>query len=147
MPSRFEPCGLSQLYAMRYGTIPIVRRTGGLADTVANYDEATGAGTGFVFDDLRSDSLADTIGWAVSSWYDRPAHIELLRRHAMVEDNSWDRAAARYAQLYRDAYARRRGHPFVETVASPSPPSQRPRTRHPPRTDRSPRPRAAAASA
>jgi len=114
MPSRFEPCGLSQLYAMRYGTLPIVRATGGLADTVRTYDEATGAGTGFAFHDLRPDSLADTVGWAVSTWYDRPSHIEVMRHRAMAQDHSWDRAASEYAQLYLAAYARRRGHGFPE---------------------------------
>ncbi len=79
MPSRFEPCGLNQMYSLRYGTLPIVRATGGLVDTVANYDEATGGGTGFIFNDLSPDSLADTIGWAVSTWYDRPEHIEAMR--------------------------------------------------------------------
>jgi starch synthase len=118
MPSRFEPCGLSQLYAMRYGTLPIVRATGGLVDTVSSYDEVTGAGTGFVFHDLRPDSLADTIGWAVSTWYERPAHIDAMRRRAMAEDHSWDRAAREYTQLYLAAYARRRGHGFPQ-AASP----------------------------
>ena len=112
MPSRFEPCGLSQLYAMRYGTLPIVRATGGLVDTVTSYDEATGAGTGFAFHDLRPESLADTVGWAVSTWYDRPAHIDTMRRRAMEEDHSWNQAAREYAQLYLAAYARRRGHGF-----------------------------------
>jgi starch synthase len=128
MPSRFEPCGLSQLYAMRYGAIPIVRHTGGLADTVANYDESTTAGTGFVLHDLRPDSLADTIGWAVSTWYHRPEHIELMRRRVMAENHSWDRAAHQYAQVYRDAYARRRGHPFAETVTPPVREARRPST-------------------
>src|SRR3989442_4304732 len=114
MPSRFEPCGLSQLYAMRYGTLPIVRATGGLADTVGTYDEAPGPGTGFAFHDLRPDSLADTVGWAVSTWYDRPSHIEVMRHRAMAQDHSWDRAASEYAQLYLAAYARRRGHGFPE---------------------------------
>ena len=98
MPSRFEPCGLGQLYAMRYGTLPIVRATGGLVDTVTSYDEASGAGTGFVFDDLDPGSLADTIGWAVSTWYNRPAHIEAMRRRAMRDDHSWDRAAREYVR-------------------------------------------------
>jgi starch synthase len=123
MPSRFEPCGLSQLYAMQYGTLPIVRGTGGLADTVTTYDETSGAGTGFVFHDLRPDSLADTIGWAVATWYDRPAQIELMRRRAMAQDHSWDRAAREYVQLYLASYARRRGHGFrPRTSPPPAPP-------------------------
>ena len=121
MPSRFEPCGLGQLYAKRYGTLPIVRATGGLVDTVTSYDEGHGTGTGFVFHDLNAGSLADTIGWAVSTWYDRPAHIEAMRRRAMTDDHSWERAAREYRELYRAAYARRRGHPFPEAA-----PDQRP---------------------
>ena len=89
MPSRFEPCGLNQMYSLRYGTLPIVRATGGLVDTVANYDEATGGGTGFMFDDLHPEALANTIGWALSTWYDRPEHIEAMRRRAMAQDFSW----------------------------------------------------------
>jgi starch synthase len=109
MPSRFEPCGLSQMYSLRYGTLPIVRATGGLADTVINYDERTADGTGFVFSDLSPSSLADTIGWAVSTWYDRPGHITRLRSTAMRQDFSWDHVADEYEQLYRDAWRRRRG--------------------------------------
>jgi starch synthase len=112
MPSRFEPCGLNQMYSLRYATLPVVRATGGLADTVENYDEATGGGTGFVFRDLTADSLANTVGWALSTFHDRPDHMAKLRRRAMAQDFSWERAAAAYEQLYRDAYARRRGHPF-----------------------------------
>jgi starch synthase len=112
MPSRFEPCGLNQMYSLRYGTLPIVRATGGLVDTVQNYDEATGEGTGFVFEHLTPDSVADTVGWAVSTWYDRPAHVARLRRRAMAQDFSWERAAREYEALYLQAYARRRGHAF-----------------------------------
>ena len=112
MPSRFEPCGLNQMYSLRYGTLPIVRATGGLVDTVANYDETSGGGTGFVFQDLRPDSLADTIGWATSTWYDRRNHIVAMRKRAMAQDFSWERAARTYEHLYHDAYARRRGHAF-----------------------------------
>jgi starch synthase len=108
MPSRFEPCGLSQLYALRYGALPIVRATGGLADTVENYDETRGTGTGFVFHDLRADSLADTIGWAISTWHDRPHHVEALRRQGMGQDFSWSRAAGAYENLYTTACAVRR---------------------------------------
>jgi starch synthase len=139
MPSRFEPCGLGQLYAKRYGALPIVRATGGLVDTVTSYDEASGGGTGFVFQALDPGSLADTIGWAVSTWYDRPAHIEAMRRRAMRDDHSWDQAAREYARLYLAAYARRRGHAFPgpipgepadpggRTPAGIPPPGARPR--------------------
>jgi starch synthase len=117
MPSRFEPCGLNQMYSLRYGTLPIVRATGGLVDTVQNYDEASGDGTGFVFGHLTPDALADTIGWAASTWYDRRHHVEAMRRRAMEQDFSWDRAAEAYERLYLDVYQRRRGHPFRAPVA------------------------------
>ncbi len=112
MPSRFEPCGLNQMYSQRYGTLPVVRGTGGLVDTVESYVEATGEGTGFVFGDLTQDALANTIGWALSTWYDRPDHVRLMRRRAMEKDFSWDGAAAAYERLYLHAYQRRRGHTF-----------------------------------
>jgi starch synthase len=113
MPSRFEPCGLSQMYAMRYGTLPIVRATGGLADTVQRYEEAAGAGTGFVFDDLTADALGNAIGWALSTYHDRPHHIRAMRERAMEKDFSWDVSADTYEDLYLEAYRRRRGHAFA----------------------------------
>lgn len=113
MPSRFEPCGLNQMYSLRYGTLPVVRRTGGLADTVENYDESRGTGTGFCFDDLTEDALANTIGWAMSTFHDRPAHLRRLREQGMRQDFSWDRAAGTYEDVYREAYRRRRGQPFT----------------------------------
>ena len=109
MPSRFEPCGLNQLYSLRYGTLPIVRATGGLADTVVPYDETTGNGTGFVFHDLTPSALYNVIGWATSTWYNRPEHVLKMRVQAMREDFSWDHAAIEYERLYRAARARRRG--------------------------------------
>jgi starch synthase len=112
MPSRFEPCGLNQLYSLRYGTLPIVRATGGLADTVVQYDESKGTGTGFVFQDLTPGALYNVIGWALSTWHDRPAHVVNMREQAMEQDFSWDRSAEAYEQIYRAAYLRRRGHPF-----------------------------------
>ena len=112
IPSRFEPCGLNQMYSMRYGTLPIVRATGGLADSVDNYAGSTGAGTGFVFHDLTVDALVGTVGWALSVWRDRPEHILAMRRRTMVRDWSWHRAGAEYERLYLEAYARRRGHAF-----------------------------------
>ena len=113
MPSRFEPCGLNQLYSLRYGTLPIVRATGGLVDTVQGYDERTGEGTGFVFGDLTPDALANTIGWAVATWHDRPHHVEAMRRRGMAQDFSWDGPAAEYERLYLRAYRARRGHDFI----------------------------------
>jgi len=109
MPSRYEPCGLNQLYSLRYGTLPIVRATGGLADTVVTFDEATGGGTGFCFLDLSPNAIYDTVGWAVATWYQRRGDIEQMRRRAMAQDFSWDHAAGEYEALYQRAIARRRG--------------------------------------
>ncbi|MCC7519114.1 MAG: glycogen synthase GlgA [Verrucomicrobiae bacterium] len=108
MPSLYEPCGLSQMYSMKYGTLPLVRATGGLNDTVDNYDEATGAGTGFKFQDPTPGALRDTIGWAVSTWFDRPAHLMAMRARGMALDFSWTHAAREYEKVYRSAIARRR---------------------------------------
>jgi starch synthase len=123
MPSRFEPCGLNQLYSLAYGTLPIVRATGGLADTVRGYSEATGSGTGFSFHDLTPGALFDSVGWAVSTWYDRPHHIAQMRREAMAEDFSWQHAAAEYEKLYLLAYEHRRQHPFPPPVGPAPPPA------------------------
>jgi starch synthase len=109
MPSRYEPCGLNQLYSLRYGTLPVVRATGGLVDTVIPYDETSGKGTGFVFHDLTPSALYNVVGWATSTWYDRPKHISAMQKEAMQKDFSWDRSAAEYETLYRAARARRRG--------------------------------------
>jgi starch synthase len=110
MPSRFEPCGLNQMYSQRYGTLPIVRATGGLLDTVRNYDGRGGEGTGFVFGDLTPTALYDTCSWALDTWNRRRDHVETMRRRAMALDWSWDRFAGDYVKLYQDAFARRRGH-------------------------------------
>jgi len=103
MPSLYEPCGLNQMYSLRYGSLPVVRAVGGLADSVENYDERRGTGTGFMFHDATPAALYNTIGWAVSTWYDRPAHIRALRRAGMRKDFSWRHAAREYEQLYRAA--------------------------------------------
>ncbi len=103
MPSRYEPCGLNQIYSLRYGTLPIVRNTGGLADTVTQYDERTGSGTGFKFDALAPQAVHGTIGWAVSTWYDRPHHIAKMRRKAMTLDFSWQKSAHAYVEAYTQA--------------------------------------------
>jgi starch synthase len=127
MPSHFEPCGLNQLYSLAYGTLPIVRATGGLADTVRCYSEATGRGTGFSFHDLNPEALFDTVGWAVSTWYDRPRHIDEMRREAMAEDFSWQHAAVEYERMYLLAYERRRRHPFEPRPPLPPAALKRPR--------------------
>ncbi|MEM8867788.1 MAG: glycogen synthase, partial [Verrucomicrobiota bacterium] len=90
MPSRFEPCGLSQMYAMAYGTLPIVRATGGLIDSVDQYMEGTGMGTGFLFEDATPNALYDTIGWACATYYDRREEFDQLRMNAMSKDFRWD---------------------------------------------------------
>jgi len=100
MPSRWEPCGLNQMYSLRYGTLPIVRNTGGLADTVEQYDEKEGTGTGFKFSHLSEKAIYDTVGWAVSTWYDRPHHIATLQKTAMSKDFSWATSAKAYTALY-----------------------------------------------
>ncbi len=115
MPSLFEPCGLNQLYSLRYGTPPIVRATGGLNDTVEQYNEATGGGTGFKFMAPTPEALRDTIGWAVSTYYDRPAHLQAMIRRGMAKDFSWDRSIQEYEALYETALLRKaeydRRHP------------------------------------
>ena len=101
MPSLFEPCGLSQMIAMRYGTLPIVRETGGLKDTVAPYNQFTGEGTGFSFANFNGDEMADTVFRAARLfWDDRPS-FEKLVDHAMASDFSWTRSADAYLALYR----------------------------------------------
>jgi starch synthase len=99
MPSRFEPCGLSQLMAMRYGSVPVVRATGGLIDTVRDYDAGRRASTGFTFADAKAPSLAKAVSHAVGI-YRRPAAWNPLRARAMRRDSSWDASARAYATLY-----------------------------------------------
>jgi starch synthase len=108
MPSRWEPCGLNQIYSLKYGTLPIVRATGGLNDTVRQYDEATGNGTGFKFSELTAQAVYDAVGWAVSTYYDRPQHMAAMIAAAMAEDFSWDRSAAQYEAAYAQAIANKK---------------------------------------
>jgi starch synthase len=101
MPSRFEPCGLNQMYSMIYGTPPIVRATGGLMDSVDQYIEGQGGGTGFVFEDATADALYYTIGWACSTYYDRPDEYAKLQQNGMLRDFTWGASATAYEDLYR----------------------------------------------
>lgn len=109
MPSLFEPCGLNQMYSLRYGTLPIVRATGGLDDTVQQYDEATGSGTGFKFYEPSAHAIYYTVGWAVSTYYDRPQHMQKMIQAAMAQDFSWERSAAQYVRAYERAMRNKRG--------------------------------------
>jgi starch synthase len=109
MPSRYEPCGLNQMYSQRYGTPPIVRATGGLADTVESYDEHSGSGTGFVFKDLHPGAIFDVVAWAAWAYQHRKEHFTGLMRRGMEKDFSWDLAATRYEAVYRAAIADRLG--------------------------------------
>jgi starch synthase len=102
MPSKYEPCGLNQIYSLKYGTIPVVRATGGLDDTIVNYDPATGRGNGFKFARYDSAELLDKIKAAIG-FYDRPEHWRQLLRNAMTADFSWRRSAEAYLQLYHTA--------------------------------------------
>ncbi len=104
MPSRYEPCGLNQMYSQRYGTPPVVRRTGGLADTVVNATEenlALGRATGFSFGGDTAAALYDTVKWALRLYRDRPTDFRKVVLTAMAQDWSWDRSAAAYEDLYR----------------------------------------------
>jgi starch synthase len=108
MPSRYEPCGLGQLIAMRYGTIPVARRTGGLKDTVTDYEPLRGSGSGFLFDDYRASSLKDCLGRALCAYTDKPRWREIVSR-AMAQDFSWKRSAREYVTLYAHTLQRIRG--------------------------------------
>lgn len=108
MPSLFEPCGLNQMYSQRYGTLPIVRATGGLDETVLNYDEKTGEGTGFKFWDANSEALYNTIGWAVNTYYERPKHFKKLIKNAMNQNFSWEKSSKHYENAYKHAIVNKR---------------------------------------
>jgi starch synthase len=108
MPSRFEPCGLNQMYSLRYGTVPLVRATGGLADTVQNFDAANATGTGFTFDEYSPQALVGTLRWALGVFMDRRAWSG-IQRAGMRQDHSWAASARRYVEVYERALASRVG--------------------------------------
>ena len=101
VPSLYEPCGLKQMISQTYGALPIVRATGGLEDTVLNYNEYYGVGTGFKFRDTTAEALYNTIGWANATYYDRPRHMHRLRYMAMKQNYSWASACENYQDLYK----------------------------------------------
>jgi starch synthase len=102
MPSRFEPCGLNQMYSLRYGTVPLVRATGGLFDTVRNYDPRSGEGTGFRFDEYSPQALMGTLRWALDIYKNRKTWRR-IQQAGMREDNSWDARARQYVSVYERA--------------------------------------------
>jgi starch synthase len=104
MPSRYEPCGLNQMYSLRYGTIPIVRNTGGLADSVQHFNPDNGIGTGCVFNDYDAPAVRWAIGTALD-WYGVPKHWQTLMQNAMAQDFSWSRQIVKYEALYRELLA------------------------------------------
>lgn len=112
MPSKFEPCGLSQIIAMRYGTLPIVRETGGLKDTVIPYNEFTGEGTGFSFSNFNGDEMGDAVFRAARLFWDNRDVWNQLVTQAMSQDFSWTRSADKYLDLYFFM------HPEIERPAS-----------------------------
>jgi len=102
MPSRYEPCGLAQMIALHYGTVPVVRATGGLADTVLDYQGATGRGTGFMFKRYDAMSLVLALGRALEV-YRSPERWEHIQQQGMRQDFSWGASAHRYVKAYEEA--------------------------------------------
>ena len=114
MPSLFEPCGLSQMIAMRYGTLPVVRETGGLRDTVAPYNQFTGEGTGFTFANFNGDEMGDAVFRGARLYWDDHAAWDHLVQNAMAADFSWVRSADEYMNLYHNL------HPEID-ITKPEP--------------------------
>ena len=119
MPSRFEPCGLNQMYSMRFGTVPIVRRVGGLEDTVVDVSPQTlqaGTATGFVFDDYSAPALLEAVKRAVAAFRDHDLWTALIR-HGMQQDFSWDRSARDYVAVYERAITKHAALPALQPAA------------------------------
>ena len=102
MPSRFEPCGLNQMYSLRYGTVPVVRAVGGLADTVTDYAPGRRTSTGFSFADYTPEALLGALLLALAL-YPQRTKWEALQRNGIKQDHSWDRSAREYVKIYERA--------------------------------------------
>jgi starch synthase len=102
MPSRYEPCGLNQIYSLKYGTVPVVRATGGLDDTIEPWDARTGKGTGFKFADYTGEALLATVKQALLAYQD-PSSWQTLMRNGMSRDFSWGASAREYGKIYERA--------------------------------------------
>jgi starch synthase len=116
MPSRYEPCGLNQIYSLKYGTVPVVRATGGLDDTIEPWDARTGRGTGFKFSDYTGEALLSTVRQALTAFKD-PSGWRILMRNGMAKDFSWSNSAREYVRVYdRSRQARTANHAEVVMV-------------------------------
>jgi starch synthase len=107
MPSKYEPCGLNQMYSMRYGTAPVVRATGGLADTVTEFDPVSGTGTGFRFSRYDAAEFRSAVTRALVCWNDRQLWQRIMV-NGMTSDFSWGRSARRYLEVYEGIVKRHR---------------------------------------
>ncbi len=107
MPSRYEPCGLNQIYSLKYGTVPVVRATGGLDDTIEAFDPATGRGTGFKFQPYEGVALLGTLRQALATYRNEPATWRRIQINGMGKDFSWQASAIEYARLYEVAWKSR----------------------------------------
>jgi len=112
MPSKFEPCGVGQLIALRYGNIPIVRETGGLNDTVFSYNELTEEGNGFSFTNFNAHDMLFTIRRGIGFYKEDKEVWHKLMKNAMSMDNSWAQSAFKYNQLYAELISRSESHVF-----------------------------------
>jgi starch synthase len=106
MPSRYEPCGLNQVYSLKYGTVPVVRATGGLDDTIQEWDPATGKGTGFKFDGYLPVNFYNAVMQAIGVFGDKKAWQKLMR-NGMAQNFSWDASAKQYVTVYEEIVRRR----------------------------------------
>jgi starch synthase len=119
MPSQFEPCGLSQMIAMRYGTIPIVRETGGLRDTVLSYNEFNGEGNGFTFFNYNAHDMLHTIERAVDYYKNKPDIWTKLQKRGMNGDYSWAHSAEEYLKLYQAMFENKKKKEVTEEEDNP----------------------------
>jgi starch synthase len=117
MPSRYEPCGLNQIYSLKYGTVPIVRATGGLDDTIDSWDARTGKGTGFKFSEYNGEALLLTIKQALLAYRD-PSSWQILMRNGMSRDFSWGTSAREYGKVFERARQVRASADAVATADS-----------------------------
>ena len=100
MPSRYEPCGLNQMYSLHYGTLPVAHRTGGLADTIIDITEHPDTGTGFLMENLSSEAIIDAVNRAIRFYNEEKENMVKAIRRAMTTDLSWDKSAGEYIELY-----------------------------------------------